>query len=364
MSRFYKPALSKNQTVLASIPSIRISKLSPLLHCRQFGVIPTRKAPVSDDIKMAVSESNQSFKLENLFNVKNKGEQYIITPVYHILTTPVALITGGGSGIGLMAAQALAVNGAKVYITGRTEKKLDRVSTLYDNDEISGKIIPLPADVTKQDEIRKLVSEISTREGHLSILINNAGISNQTQKTEAEDASELRESLFDDPSATFDEWDDVFRTNVSQIFFMTTAFLPLLQRGSEIEHGWSSTVINTTSISGIVKVSQHHFAYNASKAAAIHLTKMLAHEVSSSKLRVRVNHIAPGVFPSEMTAGESDYMQKSYIPTERYREKVPAARPGRDEDMGSAVIFAVCNQYLNGQSVVVDGGYVLAAGSV
>lgn len=77
MSRFYKPTLGKSQTVLTSIPSIRASKLSPILHCRQFGVNPTRKAPVSGDIKMAVSESNQSFKLENLFNVKDKGEQYI-----------------------------------------------------------------------------------------------------------------------------------------------------------------------------------------------------------------------------------------------------------------------------------------------
>ncbi|OQE44612.1 hypothetical protein PENCOP_c002G06893 [Penicillium coprophilum] len=296
---------------------------------------------------MAANESNQSFKLENLFNVKDK----------------VALITGGGSGIGLMATQALAVNGAKVYITGRTEEKLDRVASLYGKN-ISGQIIPLPADVTNKDEIRRLVSEIKTREGHLSILMNNAGISSSSQETEPEDASKLKETLFDDSNATFDEWDSVFRTNVSQIFFMTTAFLPLLQRGSEVEHGWSSTVLNTTSISGIVKVSQHHFAYNASKAAAIHLTKMLAHEVSSSKLRVRVNNIAPGVFPSEMTAGESDEGQKSFIPAEKYREKVPAARPGKDEDMGGAVLFAVCNQYLNGQSVVVDGGYVLAAGSV
>ncbi|KAJ5267131.1 short chain dehydrogenase/reductase family [Penicillium angulare] len=85
---------------------------------------------------------------------------------------------------------------------------------------------------------------------------------------------------------------------------MTSAFLPLLQNGSEQEKGFSSTVINTTSISGIVKVSQHHFAYNASKAAAIHLTKMIAHETMTSKLRIRVNNIAPGVLPSEMTAGE------------------------------------------------------------
>jgi len=296
---------------------------------------------------MAAQQSNQSFKLENLFNVKDK----------------VALITGGGSGIGLMAAQALSVNGAKVYITGRTEEKLSRVAELY-NKNISGSIIPLVADITNKDSIRNLADEISKREGHLSILINNAGISSKTQETEHEDASKLRASLFDDPAATFEEWDDVFRTNVSALFFTTTAFLPLLQRGSERERGWSSTVINTTSISGIVKVSQHHFAYNASKAAAIHLTKMLAHEVSSSGLKVRVNNIAPGVYPSEMTAGESDELQKSFIPKEKYEEKVPAARPGKDEDMAATVLFAVANQYFNGQTVVVDGGYVLAAGTV
>jgi NAD(P)-dependent dehydrogenase (short-subunit alcohol dehydrogenase family) len=275
----------------------------------------------------------------------------------------VALITGGGSGIGLMATQALAVNGAKVYIAGRTEEKLDRVAELYSKD-IPGEIIPLVADVTKKAEIRNLAEEIKSREGYLSILINNAGISSHTETTEHEDASKLRESLFDDEAADFDEWDRVFRTNVSQIFFMTTAFLPLLQKGSEQERGWSSTVLNITSISGIVKVSQHHFAYNASKAAALHLTKMLAHEVSSSNLPIRVNNIAPGVYPSEMTAGESDEKQKSFIPKEKYESKVPAARPGKDEDMASAVLFATSNQYLNGQTVVVDGGYVLAAGSL
>ncbi|CDM28909.1 hypothetical protein DTO013E5_1282 [Penicillium roqueforti] len=345
MPRLYTTVLSKKQTIRRSILLIR-PKLCSLLPSRQFGINSTRKAPVSDKTKIAASESNQSLKLEKLFNVKDK----------------VALITGGGSGIGLMAAQALAVNGAKVYITGRTANKLERVASLYGNN-ISGKIIPLAADVTEKDEIRRLVSEISTREGYLSILMNNAGISSQTQDTERKDASELRETLFDDPAATFDEWDEVFRENVSHIFFMTTAFLPLLQRGSEVGDGWSSTVLNTTSMSGIVKMAQHHFAYNASKAAAIHLTKLLAQQVSSSKLRVRVNNIAPGPFPSEMTTGESDEKQKSFIPDEKYRVKVPVARPGRDEDMAGAVLFAVCNQYFNGQTVVIDGGYVLAAGS-
>lgn len=283
--------------------------------------------------------------------------------IRHLLTPSVALITGGGSGIGLMATQALAVNGAKVYIAGRTEEKLDQVHELYNND-IAGEIIPLQADITSKSEIDKLVKEISSREKYLSILINNAGISSTTQTTEHEDPHHLRQSLFEDDSGDIQEWDDVFRTNVSQLFFMTTAFLPLLQKGSEQERGWSSTVLNISSISGIVKTAQHHFAYNASKAAAIHLTKMLAHEVITSNQRIRVNNIAPGVFPSEMTTSGSDEKQKSSIPKERYEQKVPARRPGKEEDMGNVVLFAVSNQYLNGQTVVVDGGYVLAAGTV
>jgi len=275
----------------------------------------------------------------------------------------VALVTGGGSGIGLMATQALAVNGAKVYITGRTKEKLERVAKLYGAD-VPGDIIPITADITDKESIDNLVQTISEREKFLSILINNAGVSSSTQTTEHEDPQKLRQSLFEDASSDVEEWDKVFRTNASQLFFMTTAFLPLLSRGTEQEHGWSSTVINITSISGIVKLAQHHFAYNASKAAALHLTKMLAHEVISSNLRVRVNNIAPGVFPSEMTTEGSDEKQKSSIPKEKFEGKVPAARPGKDEDIASAVLFAASNQYLNGQTVVVDGGYVLMAGTV
>lgn len=92
---------------------------------------------------------------------------------------------------------------------------------------------------------------------------------------------------------------------------------------------------------------------------------MLAPEIASSGLKIRVNNIAPGVFHSEMTTGqESDERQKSFLPREPYERKIPAARSGSDRDMGSAVLFAVANQYLNGQTVVVDGGYVLAAGRV
>ena len=64
-----------------------------------------------------------------------------------------------------------------------------------------------------------------------------------------------------------------------------------------------------------------------------------------------------------MTADESDENQKSFIPKEQFEEKVPARRPGRDQDMAGAVLFAVTNQYLNGQIIVVDGGYLLAVGT-
>ena len=294
---------------------------------------------------MASSSNNAAFELQNLFNVKDR----------------VALVTGGGSGIGLMAVQALATNGAKVYIAGRSAEKLDRVVEAHGKG-ISGQIIPVTADVSTKDGVQKLVDEVSSREKCLCVLINNAGINSHTQPTEATTAEEMKKNLFDDPDQTFENWTDVYRTNVPQIFFMTTAFLPLLQKATEMHPGYSGTVINITSISGLVKSAQHHFAYNASKGAAIHLSNLLASEITSSGLKIRVNNIAPGVFPSEMTAGDSGEDMKSQIPKEKYEEKVPARRPGKDEDMAGAVIFAVTNQYLNGQTITVDGGYVLATG--
>ncbi|KAG9239012.1 hypothetical protein BJ875DRAFT_449642 [Amylocarpus encephaloides] len=289
--------------------------------------------------------TNENFLLSNVFNVKGR----------------IALITGGGSGIGLMATEALAVNGAKVYICGRTSDKLENVVNTYGKG-ISGSIIPITCDITQKSEIAKLVQEIESKEKHLDILINNAGIAGNTQQTEAKTAEEMKKNLFDDKSSTFEDWVNTYRTNVPQLFFMTVAFLPLLQKASEHQHGYSGGVINISSISGIVQSSQHHYGYNCSKAAAIHLTKMLSSEVAGNGLKVRINGIAPGVFPSEMTAGDSGEDQKSHIEKEKY-EKVPARRPGKDEDMAGVILFVATNQYLNGQTVAVDGGYILHAGA-
>ncbi len=291
-----------------------------------------------------MSTNNADFQVTEVFNIKDK----------------VALVTGGGSGIGLMCVQALAVNGAKVYIVGRTEEKLQTVAETHGKD-ISGQIIPLVGDISDKEDIKRIVKEIESKEKCLCILINNAGISGANQQPQGKTAEEMRDNLFSPENSTFEDWTNTYRTNVAQIFFLTTAFLPLLQKSSEHQHAYSGAVINITSISGITKQSQSHFSYNASKGAANHLTKMLASEVANAGFKIRINAIAPGIFPSEMTAKDSKDNQKSELPKEMLKD-LPAGRPGNDRDMAGAILFAASNQYLNGEIIAVDGGYLLQNG--
>lgn len=117
---------------------------------------------------MEARESKWNFVANRLFNVQGK----------------VALISGGGSGIGLMAAQTLAANGAKVYITGRRSEKLDRAVELYSG--APGQIVPIVADVTSKDSIKSLLQQFSAKEKALHILINNAGITTSYQTPSSE----------------------------------------------------------------------------------------------------------------------------------------------------------------------------------
>jgi NAD(P)-dependent dehydrogenase (short-subunit alcohol dehydrogenase family) len=109
-------------------------------------------------------------------------------------------------------------------------------------------------------------------------------------------------------------------------------------------------------MSGIMRDAQGHFSYNAAKGGTVHLTKLMSAEFQ--KLRIRVNSIAPGYFPSEMTAKESDDNQKSFLPDEKIQEKghVPMGRAGQDEEMAQAVLFLTKNSYVNGEILAVDGG--------
>ncbi|PSN69105.1 NAD(P)-binding protein [Corynespora cassiicola Philippines] len=287
--------------------------------------------------------NNADLQLGEVFNVKDK----------------VALVTGGGSGIGLMITQTLAVNGAKVYIVGRTEEKLDRVAEVHGKD-IAGQIIPIQGDVASKEGVQKIVKEIESREKCLCILVNNAGVAAPKTSTQAETPEELRKNLLDPTSV--EEWTSVYATNVVGPYLMTTGFLPLLQKATEHQYGYSGTVINITSISGLVRISQGHFSYNASKGAQVHLNKLLAAEIAKAGFKIRVNSIAPGVFPSEMTTQESKDNQKSEMPKE-HKGGLPSQRPGNDRDMAAAILFAASCQYLNGQNIAVDGGYLIQAGT-
>ena len=141
--------------------------------------------------------------------------------------------------------------------------------------------------------------------------------------------------------------DSIYATNVVGPYLMTTAFFPLLQKSTDHHYGYSGCVINITSISGLVRISQGHFSYNASKGAQVHLNKLLATEIAKAGLKIRVNNIAPGVFLSEMTTQDSKENQKSELPKE-HKAGLPAGRPGNDRDIAAAILFAVCCQYLNG----------------
>lgn len=269
----------------------------------------------------------------------------------------VAVVTGGGSGIGLMCAQALAANGAKVYITGRRAEALQKASESHDPDH-GGSIIPIvTTDVTSKDELEKLVKDVQRREKYINLLICNAGVSSAKAPPEHEDASELKDRLWKEESV--EDWQNTFKTDVTSVYFTTVAFLPLLQAGLK-PHGplnrFGSSVITISSMSGIMRDAQGHFAYNAAKGGTVHLTKLMSAEFQ--KAGIRVNSIAPGYFPSEMTTSKSDDRQKSDLPAEKVAEKghVPIERGGKDIEMGMTALFLAKNEYVNGQILAVDGG--------
>ncbi|KAL0960937.1 hypothetical protein HGRIS_005942 [Hohenbuehelia grisea] len=279
------------------------------------------------------------------------------------LTGLIAVVTGGGTGIGLMIAQGLATNGAKVYITGRRLEILQKVADGWDKE--TGGIIPLQMDATNKESILAARDAIAEKEGRLHILVNNAGQVGPTSPwfgdlsaPQHQDAETLGRALFD--HASFEDWGQLYTINTFSIFFVTTAFLGLLEKGTREreQEGFLASVINTTSISGVIKLAQDHFCYNSSKGAASHLTKLLSTEFALKGIPVRVNAIAPGVYASEMTmdtipADSVDKIGKGVKP-------VPARRAGTAEEMaGTAVYLAsLAGCYTNGQEIVIDGGYV------
>lgn len=215
----------------------------------------------------------------------------------------VCLITGGGTGIGLMAAQALSENGAKVYITGRRMEALETAAKEHQPSG-SGSIIPIgPCDVTKKDDLEKLVKQVQEKEKHLNLLFCNAGVSGPKAEPKHSDAKDLKSELWDNESV--EEWQDTYKTDVTAVYFTALAFLPLLQAAMEPNGSvekYGASIITTSSMSGQMRHAQGHFSYNAAKGATVHLTKLMSAEFQ--KAWIRVNSIAPGYFPSGESIAE------------------------------------------------------------
>ncbi|KZT39019.1 NAD(P)-binding protein [Sistotremastrum suecicum HHB10207 ss-3] len=285
--------------------------------------------------------SNTSdFRAESLYNV----------------TGWTALVTGGGSGLGLIAAQALAANGARVYITGRRLDKLEEAAQSLGPDS-PGSIIAIQGDITKKEDIQALVEHISSKEKSLNFLINNAGIKgikNDFNKVE-QTPEAISKSLFE--GSQIQEWQDVLLLNTSAMYFVAAAFLPLLVNAKDT-HGNPGSILNISSMSGITKQSQGgQFSYNAAKAATISLSQQLAYEFSRPTLNVRVNNLAPGYFPSEMTRPS----QFPGTPEEiRAQRGIPVGRLGTAREYAQAVLGFAVNTYVNGATLIIDGGWLLA----
>ncbi|KAL7757224.1 hypothetical protein ACKLNR_011751 [Fusarium oxysporum f. sp. zingiberi] len=271
-----------------------------------------------------------------------------------------AVVTGGATGIGLMITQALQSNGAKVYITGRRKEVLEQTQKTYGTGP--GSIHVLPGDVSERDEAIRLAEEVGNKEPNgIHLLVNNAGIAEDDNtkfssagEPDTSDAKALSEHfLKTEPQ----QWADTLKTNVTGPYYMSMAFLPLLAKGHETTPGYSSQIVNVSSISGAMKgSSMGQPAYATSKAALTHLSRMIA--TLTKDIKVRVNVIAPGLFPSEMTTGESDEGNKSNIDKKMTN---PAGRPGHDTDMAATILFLAGKGglFYNGQIVYPDGGSTL-----
>lgn len=256
-----------------------------------------------------------------------------------------------------MITQALIANGATVWITGRREETLEQTVKQYDTGP--GKLHALPGDVSKKQECIRLAKEMDQKapEG-LQLLVNNAGIARdqatQFSKAGAPDMSSPHAIAGHFLQTEETDFMNTFQTNVMGQYYMSMAFLPLLARGGKSVPGYSASVVNVSSISGAMKGSSGgQFAYAASKAAFTHLSRMLATTFKETK--VRVNVIAPGVFPSEMTAGESGEDNKSKLDMKMSN---PSGRTGHDSDMASSILFLAGKGgvFYNEQILYPDGG--------
>ncbi|CAK7215055.1 hypothetical protein SCUCBS95973_002346 [Sporothrix curviconia] len=285
--------------------------------------------------------ANASFEIADLFSVRDK----------------VVLVTGGGSGLGKAMARAFYANGAKVYITGRRLEALQRTIDELTKTKVAqpGQILVLPGDVSTKDGCAAVFRALASKEQHVDVLVNNAGVSRQIDYPtwDHNDADSVEKALWqgvDDEHFTFTN-----SVNVNAIYFMTVAFIPLLRRAAD------PSVIIISSLSGLTNQrALGSITYATSKAAALHLSKILAGRLSP--LKIRVNCVLPGVFPSEMTSGTNAQDADSPASVNDLVHKAglrsPAGRTGNPVDIAGPCLLlgSKAGTYMNGGCIMVDGG--------
>jgi NAD(P)-dependent dehydrogenase (short-subunit alcohol dehydrogenase family) len=237
----------------------------------------------------------------------------------------IAMVTGGGQGIGYEIARALAAAGAHIVIADRNPTTAQKVAA-----ELAGSMVEL--DVTDSSAVRTAVEAIVAEHGRIDILVNNAGI---VRNTPAEATSD-------------DEWRAIFGVNVDGLFWCCREVgRVMLDRGS-------GTIVNIASMSGlVVNRPQPQAAYNASKAAVIMITKSLAAEWAGRG--VRVNAVAPGYVATELTLrGMSNPEWR-----EEWLRSTPLGRVAEPAEIAPAVVYLAsdASSYVTGSVLVIDGGY-------
>lgn len=251
-----------------------------------------------------------------------------------------ALITGGATGIGRMAAEAMVRAGARVLLASRKGDACEAVAAQLNALGASGSAEGFAGDVGSEGGVDALVSELKARTETLDILMNNAGVT------------------WGAPMGQFPfaAWDKVMSVNVAGVFDLTQKLLPMLAASGSVDD--PARVINVGSVMGEREMGDGAYSYSASKAAVMHLTKILGKELAGHA--ITVNALAPGPFVSRMTA----FATASEDQREKVGADVPLRRVGRDEDIAGCVLFLAGRggAYVTGGVIPVSGGINVMSG--
>jgi len=250
------------------------------------------------------------------------------------LTGQVAIVTGGGQGIGKAICLELARAGADVAVADVREDTARQVV-----EEIKGlgrKALAIVMDASKWEDVQRMAQTVVDHLGRIDILVNNAGIS-----PKGEGGVRLRVA-----NTTLEQWEQVMKVNLNSVFLCSKAVMPFMKERR------SGKIVNMGSIVGITggagSPSSAHYA--VSKAGVICLTKVLARELA--EFNINVNAIAPGRIFTEMAA------KSSTAANEEAKRQTPLGRFGEPIDIARGVLYLVgaSGNYVTGETLIIDGG--------